>query len=66
MLPIIASTAFAGSLFDRPELPNRFDGLGPRLGHEDDRTTFVTKGTSHLVGEIFFVLLREEFLAIEK
>lgn len=46
--------------------PDRFDGFWAGFRDKYDRTAFIAEGRAHLVGQILFILLREEFLSIDE
>src|SRR5688572_12970283 len=50
----------------RDMLAHRLDGFRALLWDKDERTAFVTKCLPHLAFEILFVLVREEFVAIDE
>src|SRR4051812_29051869 len=49
-----------------PEFPHRLDGLRPRFGHQYDWTSFIPERHAHLVGQVFFVLVGEQFVAVDE
>ena len=50
----------------RDVLPDRVDGFGALLWDKDERAAFVAKCFPHLAFEIFFILVREEFVTIDE
>ena len=61
-----AAGRFAGLDVAGRIAPDRIDRLRTRLRHHQDLTAFVPERGAHLVGEIFRVNGREQFVAIDE
>jgi hypothetical protein len=48
------------------QLSDGFNGLWTRFGNEDNGATFIAEGGAHLISEVFFILLRKKFFAIDE
>lgn len=46
--------------------PDRFDRFGSGFGDQDDGAAFIAESLSELAGEIFFVRVGEQFIAIDE
>jgi len=50
----------------RLELSYRLDGFRARFGHEHHRAAFIAKRLAHLVGQVFFVLVGKQLVAVDE